>query len=118
MERENFREKIRLNLIYYREKAGMTKAELARACGVSNPTVTHWEQGRNSVDVDLLFRLSHVLGVSVSALGGLTPDGVSFDEMQLLKKYRELDEAQRAMVDASLDAAHSIKKSDAKRPAS
>lgn len=61
---------IRSNITKYRLAVKMSKSELARRCDVSAPTVTNWENGRNSIAVENLFRIADALGVSADALGG------------------------------------------------
>ena len=107
-----YKEKIRLNLIHYRQKAGMRKAELARACGVTNPTVTNWENGRNSLDVEMLFRVSSVLGIPVDVLGGRRMNGFTRDEVEIIEKFRSLDDTQKEMILASIDAAYAATKKE------
>lgn len=52
-----------------REAAGMNKAQLGRAVGVSDVTVHYWESGAiKQVGSTHLLKLAEVLGVSVSEL--------------------------------------------------
>lgn len=47
-----------------RQKRGLTKAALARECGVSGPTVTDWESGAiKSLEAANLLKICDVLGV-------------------------------------------------------
>ena len=57
---------IAANITYYREQAGMSKAELAKALGVSQASVSHWESGANSIDINRLFQLCQVVGCDIS----------------------------------------------------
>ncbi len=48
-----------------RTSLGITKSDLAKAVGVSAPTMTHWESGEiKMIDGENLLRLSDALGVS------------------------------------------------------
>ena len=49
------------NITYNREKAGLSKADLAKALGVSQASVSHWESGTNSIDINRLFQLCNIL---------------------------------------------------------
>jgi len=51
-----------------RRVAGMTQEELASALDVNNITVSRWETGKQSPDYITLWRISDVLGISLSTL--------------------------------------------------
>jgi transcriptional regulator with XRE-family HTH domain len=58
-----------LNLRSYREKAGLSQAELAKAVGVRQATISDLETGKSRrVELDLLERLAEALGVKAPAL--------------------------------------------------
>lgn len=48
----------------YREKAGMTQAELAVKCGVVKSTVSMWEVGARKPDIVMLKKLADIFGCS------------------------------------------------------
>lgn len=52
----------------YRERTGMTQAELAKRCAVSQPTICDIENGRQSPSVEVLKRISKVTGLSADKL--------------------------------------------------
>ncbi len=52
----------------YRERKGMTQAELARLIDVSQPTICDIENGRQSPSVEVLKRLAKVTGLSADKL--------------------------------------------------
>ena len=55
-------------LFALRKKAGLSQAALGQAVGVSNKAVSKWESGRAMPGVDVIRRLSDVLGVSIDEL--------------------------------------------------
>ena len=61
----DMKKNIAANITYYREKAGKTKAEVAKALNVSQASVSHWESGTNSIDINRLFELCNVLGCDI-----------------------------------------------------
>lgn len=83
-----YKERIRKNLDAFMKEKKVTKAQLARHCHVSSPTVTNWVNGRNSIDVNHLFKIANCLGVSVDELGGRTPSTLSEDEKDLIVTLR------------------------------
>jgi len=52
----------------YRERAGISQAELARRCEVSQPTICDIENGRHMPSVELLKRISKVTRLSADKL--------------------------------------------------
>jgi len=63
-------------LRYYRERAGMSQADLARASGLQQAQISNWEQGRYQPrDMEAaLEALAGALGVSAVDLCGPPPD--------------------------------------------
>ena len=53
------------NIAYNREKAGLSKADLAKALGVSQASVSHWESGTNSIDINRLSQLCNILDCDI-----------------------------------------------------
>lgn len=86
---DGYKERIRQNIVLFREMRGMKKSELARLCGVASPTVTNWENGRNSLDVDMLFKVAEILGTTVDVLGGNAGE-ISTEERDLILRYRNI----------------------------
>lgn len=64
----NYEQFFAANLRRLRKAAGMTQAELGRAIGYSEKSVSKWECAAGIPDVDGLFALSKTLCVSVEAL--------------------------------------------------
>ena len=51
-----------------RKEKGMTQAQLAEKLGVTNKTVSQWENGNYMPDLTILEPLSHELGISLEEL--------------------------------------------------
>ncbi len=64
--------KIAENLTQLRNEKGVTQDEVATALGISNKTVSKWENGTSSPDLAMLVALSEYYGVSTDALLGLS----------------------------------------------
>src|SRR5574344_1090150 len=57
------------NFIYsLRKEKGISQGQLGLMLGVTNKAVSKWENGDNKPEVNMLYRLSDVLGVSVDEL--------------------------------------------------
>ena len=58
----------------YREHAGYNQKELAKKIGVDNTTISHWERGKNKLDVEKLGDLATALNITVNDLIGFHTD--------------------------------------------
>ena len=54
----------------YRDRRGMTQAELALEVGVSRGRVSHWENGRTFIGLDAARKLAKKLRVRIGHLTG------------------------------------------------
>ena len=100
----NYREIISKNVRLYRKEAGLNQAQLAEKLGVTKAAVSNWEKGVNGIDTDTLFKMSEILGVSVSQLGGIENEIIQIDlenpdinsgYKRLLAYYRLLKQAEK-----------------------
>lgn len=57
-------------LCAYREKKGLTQAELARRCDLTASWVSHFERGSRSPNIQNLVRLADALDLTVGELLG------------------------------------------------
>ena len=102
---DTVKQEIAKNLLFYRKQSRMTQKELAEKLGVKHNAISSWESGTNSIDIDLLFRVCEVFGVSINDMYGPYADKDSLfpSERQLIKKYRALDAHGKRMIDFALD---------------
>jgi transcriptional regulator with XRE-family HTH domain len=86
-----------------RDALGMTQAELADACGISDKSVSAWEKSRSmSVAAPHLFKLARVLKVDPEWIS--TGEGGPLDTQgQILAKLHDLPEEQKVAFLALLD---------------
>ena len=86
----------------WRRERGMSQSALAAATGVSRSAVAQWETDRAGQMTANLSRIARALDVSVELLlhgaGARTTDGLTGDELALLRLYRECDTGARAEV--------------------
>lgn len=71
----------------------MTQKELAELVGVKHNSVSTWESGANAPDIEIIFQLSDIFGVSVSELYGQEPNfqkSTEKSEPSLNEKAHEL----------------------------
>lgn len=61
-------------LVHLRERAGLSRGELARLAGVSLGAVQSWETGRATPQVDTLAKAVAALGVSMGDIVLIEPD--------------------------------------------
>lgn len=85
----------RLNEII--ERKGISKADMARICGVSAQSVNNWFV-RGTIGKSSAIKLADALGVSLSWVLGQDvgeKDGLKTDEQRLLELYRQLPEEEQ-----------------------
>ncbi len=56
------------NIKKYREERGITQEQLAAQMNVTRQAVSNWENAKTQPDLDTLFRLSQIFGISVEEL--------------------------------------------------
>lgn len=86
---------LRLNEII--ERKGISKADMARICGVSAQSVNNWFV-RGTIGKSSAIKLADALGVSLAWLLGQDvgeSDGLKPDEQRLLELYRQLPEKEQ-----------------------
>ena len=96
MSEENIRKIIAENIKKYREKGQLTKKNVAEYLGVTPASVTHWEDGSNSIDINKLNKLCVLFKCKLSDMvadeKGITEKKKEYskDEQELIKDYRSL----------------------------
>ena len=89
------------NLRKYRIEAGMSQIELAEKLHMRSSSISNWEKGRNSIDIDTLFRVCEVLKVPISKMTATEPDErINYvvgnnEDMVILELYRNLPPKQQ-----------------------
>lgn len=97
-------------LINVRKERGYTRESLANALGISKYTLRNYELGATEPGHTFLKQISDFFHVSIDYLMGLTNEPEileSFElntaEKDIIKKYRDLDEHGKEMVDFALN---------------
>ena len=107
IKQDNIKEEIAKNLLFYRKKAKFTQCELAKKIGVKNTAISSWENGYNSIDIEVLYRISLVLNVSITKMFGqyAQPDihAHSKEHDELIHKFESIDTRGKEMVMTVLD---------------
>ena len=67
---DEIREEIRKNLIKYRKAKGLSQKELAEKLNISPPSVSMWEIGKNSIDINNLYNICKILDISFNDILG------------------------------------------------
>lgn len=93
--------------------AGYTQKQVYEMIGVPQSTFSSWEVGKSEPSADVLLRLCRIYGVNdiFSAFGydGYNDDGsicLNMNEIEIIEKYRDLDDHGREMVDFTLNKEH------------
>jgi len=69
----NVRENITNNIIKYRKLSGLLQKELGEKVGVASTSVSSWERGANSPDVETLVKLCDIFGITINEMYGEEP---------------------------------------------
>lgn len=102
------------NIRTIRERRGLTQSDLADKLQISDKTVSSWEVGRTEPGIAMIDRLAAVLRCAKAELIGDVLV-LSYSEKEYLEKYRALDETQKEMILASIDAAYAATKKESAR---
>ena len=95
MQQQNIKQIIADNIKYYRETNNLQKKAVADYLSVSASSVTHWEDGSNSIDINKLAKLCQLFNCSLSEMVSCRNEyqkriALSHDEHQLISDYRDL----------------------------
>ena len=77
------------NIKAAREAKGLTQEELGNKIGVTGVTIMRYEKNQRKPNIDVLFRLSDVLDVSVTALAGVEEEPLPDEAFEQL--YGSID---------------------------
>lgn len=95
---------------FAREQKGLLQSDLAKLINVkSSGVISNWEKDLNKPDAEKIVRLCSVLDISASYLldyYGKPDIEFSSSEIKHIKKYRDLDDHGRELVDLVLDKEH------------
>ncbi len=87
----------------------MTQEQVAEKIGVAKSTFTGYEKGNSEPNMITISKIMNVLKIDANYLWQDEADfpmEVSYDEMNHIKKYRDLDDHGKEMVDMVLEGEH------------
>ena len=108
-------DKLRTFMQEARKAAKMKQKDVAEILGLRGSTISNWENGVSDPDIDEFVSLCEIYGINfsaalVAAYGDPTknesPIELSWDEHELIKKYRALDERGKRAVNKLIDVEH------------
>ena len=85
--------------------SGKTQKEVAEILGRTQQIIGHWETGYSQPDANTLFKLCEIYGTTVDEAFGFKKENllVTKKDIDILKKYHNLDLHGREMVDFTLN---------------
>ena len=107
---KNTKHTIAENIRFYRRQKKLRQKDIAEYFNISDSAVSMWECGENMMNADMFFELADYLGVTPDALAGRAPSGVTFDEMEMIRKYRALSHETQIGVSGMISAAYETTK--------
>lgn len=94
---KKIKENIQKNLVFYRKKLKITQRQLADYLETGVSTVSGWERGAYTPDIDTLFAICKLFHIGLSDMCGISADNspLTDDENDLLNTYKILNDAGR-----------------------
>mgnify|MGYP005880780245 CR=1 FL=1 len=65
------------NICFYRKKNGLTQNQLAEQLGVKTTTVSTWERAASSPDIETLYVICKIFGVSLDDMYGINTEKIN-----------------------------------------
>ena len=100
-------------LAQLRDEKGLSQTQLGKIVNAAQNTVSQWELGTRGISSEMLIRLADFYTVSIDYLLGRTENRtgtqantrphVTSDGIELIKKYRSLDEDGKGAVNNTID---------------
>lgn len=107
-EEMNIKQNIARNIAYYRKKNKMSQKMLAEKLNSKVSTISTWERGASTPDIELLFKIGKIFHISITALlGGDSIENnssiiIGGFEKELIFAYREADIIEKEIVHRTL----------------
>lgn len=107
---ESIKNNIAANISYYRKRSKLTQAQLASKLNTKSTTVSTWERGASLPDAETLYKICTILGVSLVEIYGTdsVSDKDNFElshyELDIIEKYRRLDDNDKHAVNTMIDS--------------
>lgn len=99
-----------------RIEMNLTQEQLAQMIGVaSGRVICNWEKSVANPDINNLLKLCEVFNISIDTLLGEHKDNPTVSELNIIKKYRVLDEHGKNAVNAILDIEYERIKAQGKK---
>ena len=94
---KKIKENIQKNLVFYRKKLKITQRQLADYLETGVSTVSGWERGAYTPDIDTLFAICKLFHIGLNDMCGISADisPLTDDENDLLNTYKILNDAGR-----------------------
>lgn len=70
----DIRNNIANNITIYRKKLGLTQSQLAAKIGVKTTSVSSWERGANSPDIETLYSICKLFNISLDEIYGVNTE--------------------------------------------
>lgn len=96
------KENIQKNMVFYRKRSNVTQKGLADLIGSAATTVSGWERGVSTPDIDTLCAICNALNVNLYDMCGIIEENMnlSVDESNLLNIYKLLnDDGRRRLIE-------------------
>jgi transcriptional regulator with XRE-family HTH domain len=101
------RENIARNIKKYREAHGYSQRELAKKLGVGYSSVSNWELGLNSPNVELLVQMCDLFDIKIATMYGISEEAER-KARRMFDAYERSPDSIKRVVDTALELNLSI----------
>ena len=88
------------SLVDARKKCGLSQERVAEKLGVKHNSISSWENGINSIDIEILFRICNIFNISINDMFSREPvkrEYYTETEQAIIRQYRAKPELQQAI---------------------
>jgi transcriptional regulator with XRE-family HTH domain len=103
-----------IRLEYYRTSAGLSQLEFAQKVGMTQQRISAYELGKRQPDLETVKLFADFFGITTDELLGIEKENTEVDEefAALYRGYQTLNETDKSILKATLDAIVNAKKGD------
>lgn len=105
------KENISKNLRKIRKEKKLNQRQLAEKIGVQESTISAWEKNKNSIDIEMIYKICEILEIPISKLTEIKEElNLSKEESKLIENYRKLSTEGKEYINRDLEIAKELYK--------
>lgn len=93
----------------------ISQTELANRLNIRRPTISDWKKNGVLPNTEIALKIAKMFNISVECLiNGDDPNGLTVEEMQLLKKFRSLSKTNQAIIQNQIEFTYTLEMAEKK----